>query len=162
MTPNPVEEKMEPIRISTTLVAGQNRRIIAKARGHVVEMDVRKERGGDDAGPTPPECLVMALGGCVMNLTRIIARDNGIRLKEVNMAISGDIDPSKAFGLDGNARAGFSDLSIAMELIPELSDSEQERLRREITRRCPLCDTISNPTPLKITLNGRTATMPSR
>jgi putative redox protein len=152
MTPVPVEEKMEPIRISATLAAGQNRRIIAKARGHVVEMDVRKERGGDDAGPTPPECLAMALGGCVMNLTRMIARDSGIRLEDVNMAISGDIDPSIAFGLDGNARAGFSDLSIAMELTPGLSDNDRERLRREITRRCPLCDTISNPTPLRISL----------
>jgi hypothetical protein len=46
----------------------------------------------------------------------------------------------------------FLDLSIAMEVIPELSDNDREQLQRELSRRCPLCDTISNPTPLKIRL----------
>lgn len=151
MTANTEEEKMAPIRISATLATGPNRRIIARAREHVVQMDVRKERGGDDAGPTPPECFAMALGGCLMNLTRIIARERRIRLEDITMAVSGDVDPSKAFGLGGNARAGFSGLSIAMELSPELSDGNREQLRRELFRRCPLCDTIGNPTPLEIT-----------
>jgi uncharacterized OsmC-like protein len=94
----------------------------------------------------------MALGGCVMNMTRILARESRIRLDDITMAICGEIDPSRAFGLDGNARAGFSDLSIAMEVIPELSDNDREQLQRELSRRCPLCDTINNPTPLKIRL----------
>ena len=150
MAANTEEAKMAPIRISTTLAAGSNRRIIARAGGHVIQMDVRKERGGDDAGPTPPECLAMALGGCVMNLTRIIARERRIRLDDISMVISGDIDPSRAFGLGGNVRAGFSELSIAVEMVPELSEGDRELFQRELSRRCPLCDTIGNPTPLNI------------
>jgi putative redox protein len=153
MTAITEEEKMAPIRISATLTTGPNRRIIARAREHVVQMDVRKERGGDDTGPTPPECLAMALGGCMMNLARIIARDRGIILDDIHMVIRGDIDPSRAFGLDGNTRAGFSDLSVALALVPGLSDKERELLRSELIRRCPLCDTISNPTPLKINID---------
>jgi putative redox protein len=152
MTTNATGEKMAAIRISATLAAGPNRRIIAKARKHEIQMDVRKERGGDDTGPTPPECLAMALGGCVMNLARLIAREKQIPLDGLNMSISGDIDPSRAFGLNGSSRAGFSDLSIAMELSPELSDSDREQLRQELLIRCPLCDTIENPTPLTIRL----------
>lgn len=151
MTTNAAEEKIAPISISATLAAGPNRRIIARASEHVIQMDVRKERGGDDSGPTPPECLAMALGGCVMNLTRIIVRDMGIRLDNINLAICGDIDPSKAFGLGGDARAGFSILSIVMELTPELSVNDREQLQQQLTRWCPLCDTVGNPTPLKIT-----------
>ena len=152
MAANTEEEKMVPIRISATLATGPNRRIIARAREHVIQMDVRKERGGDDTGPTPPECLAMALGGCVMNIARIIARDNGIILDDIHLVIRGDIDPSRAFGLDGHTRAGFSDLSIALALVPGISDNDRELLRSELVRRCPLCDTISNPTPLNITL----------
>lgn len=120
-------------------------------REHVIQMDVRIERGGDDAGPTPPECLAMASGGCVMNIIRVIARESRIRLDNINLAICGDIDPSKALGLGGDARAGFSVLSIVMELTPGLSVNDREQLQQELARRCPLCDTVSNPTPLKIT-----------
>jgi len=52
--------KMEPIHIRTTLTAGPNRRVVAKVRDHQILMDVSKARGGEDAGPTPPECPAMA------------------------------------------------------------------------------------------------------
>jgi uncharacterized OsmC-like protein len=149
---NRAEEGMAPIRISASLAAGPNRRIIARTREHSIQMDVRKERGGDDAGPTPPECLAMALGGCVMNIARLIAREHRIHLDDISLSIAGDIDPSRAFGLDGAARAGFSDLSIAVEMRPALSDEVLERFRQELFSRCPLCDTINNPTPLTIRL----------
>jgi putative redox protein len=152
MTDNPTEQGVAPIRISATLAAGPNRRIFARTREHTIEMDVRKERGGDDAGPTPPECLAMALGGCVMNMARLIARENRIPLDDINLTISGDIDPSRAFGLNGNSRAGFSALSMTIELRPALSGPAGERFRQELFGRCPLCDTIGNPTPLTIYL----------
>ncbi|MDR3629441.1 MAG: OsmC family protein [Desulfocapsaceae bacterium] len=144
------EGKMELINISTTLAAGTNRRIIAATRGHELVMDVRKERGGDDAGPTPPECLVIALGGCIFNICRILAAEKQIELKDLRLSIDGDIDPSRAFGLDTDARAGFSKLSVQIAFFSELSESEKEEFRQELLKRCPLCDTICNPTPLQI------------
>jgi uncharacterized OsmC-like protein len=152
MTDNPTGQGMAPISISATLAAGPNRRIYARTRNHTIQMDVRKERGGDDAGPTPPECLAMSLGGCVMNIVRLMAREKQIPLDDINVTISGDIDPSRAFGLDGNSRAGFSALSMTIELRPALSGAAGERFRQELFGRCPLCDTIGNPTPLTICL----------
>ncbi len=86
---NRTEEKMEPIHISTTLVAGANRRMIARARDHEIVMDVHKERGGDNAGPTPPECLAMALGGCLLNICRIIAKQKGIVMADLRVSVAG-------------------------------------------------------------------------
>ena len=100
--------RMEQIKIVTTLQAGPNRQIIATARGHKICMDIRKERGGDDAGPTPPECLAIGLGGCVMNIARIIAREKQMALDDIRITVSGDIDPSRAFGLETETRAGFT------------------------------------------------------
>jgi putative redox protein len=153
MMDNPTEQGMAPIHISANLAAGPNRRIFARSREHTIEMDVRKERGGDDAGPTPPECLAMALGGCVMNIARLIARENQMPLDDINLTISGDIDPSRAFGLDVISRAGFSDLSMTIEMRPALSDAAGERFRQELFSRCPLCDTIGNPTAVTIRLS---------
>ena len=140
----------EIIRISTTLVAGANRRIIATTRGHEILMDIRKERGGDDAGPTPPECLAMALGGCIFNICRFLAMEKQVELKDLCLSISGDADPSRAFGLTTDTRAGFSQLSVQLESSAVLLECEKEEFCQELLDRCPLCDTISNPTPLQI------------
>jgi uncharacterized OsmC-like protein len=113
-------------------------------------MDGRKDWGGDDAGPTPVECLAIALGGCIFNICRILAMGKQIETKDLRLSIAGDVDPSRAFGLDTDARAGFSQLSVQVEFASEMSESEKEEFRRELLERCPLCDTIGNPTPLQI------------
>jgi uncharacterized OsmC-like protein len=147
---NGSEDKMEFINISTTLAAGTNRRIIATTRGHESLMDSRKDWGGDDAGPTPVECLTIALGGCIFNICRMLAMEKQIETKDLRLSIAGDVDPSRAFGLDTDARAGFSQLSVEVELSSELSENAKEEFCQELLERCPLCDTIGNPTPLQI------------
>ena len=141
---------MQQIHISTLLVGGANRRILARVRDHEILMDVRKERGGDDAGPTPPECLAMALGGCVLNMCRVLAMQKRIELDDFRVSVAGDIDPSRAFGFSKDGRAGFSHLSVRVEASSKLSDTEKEQFRRELFDRCPLCDTIGNAVPLQV------------
>ena len=145
-------DRMEQIKIATTLQAGPNWQTIATARDHTIRMDGRKEWGGDNAGPTPPECLAIGLGGCVMNISRIIARERQISWDDIKITVSGDIDPSRAFGMDTENRAGFMQLSVRVELSPELSDRKRQEFCRELNERCPLCDTIGNRTPLQIIL----------
>ena len=87
-----------------------------------------------------------------MNIARIIALEKQIPLDNIRVTVSGNIDPSRAFGLETENRAGFSQLSVRVELSPELSNRERQEFCRELTERCPLCDTIGNPTPMQITL----------
>ncbi|MGD9505423.1 MAG: OsmC family protein [Syntrophobacteraceae bacterium] len=116
-------------------------------------MDARREFGGDDAGPTPPECLAMALGGCILNICRIIAAEKRVSLDDLRITVSGDIDPTRALGIPTEARAGFSSLSVRLDVDDsKLTEAEKEDFRLELIARCPLCDTIGNPTPLQITL----------
>lgn len=143
-------EKLEPISISATITAGPNRRMIARSRDHEIVMDVRKERGGEDAGATPPECLAMALGGCILNICRVMAMQKGIVLEDLCVTVSGDIDPSRAFGLSTEERAGFSKLSARVEAETTLSGEQKEEFLRELRNRCPLCDTVGGPTPLEV------------
>ena len=144
------QEKLDPISVSATITAGPNRRMIARAGDHQIIMDVRKERGGENAGPTPPECLAMALGGCILNLCRIIAMQKGIELEDLRVSVSGDIDPGRAFGLSWAERAGFSHLSARIEAGTTLSEPERDEFIGELRDRCPLCDTIGGATPLEV------------
>jgi putative redox protein len=141
---------IEPIHVAATVDAGDNRQMRARVRDHEILMDVPKERGGDNAGPTPPECLAMALGGCILNVCRILALQKGIILEEVRVSVAGDIDPSRAFGLITEARAGFSHLSVRLDAVSKLTDAEKDDFRRELCERCPLCDTIGSPVPVEV------------
>lgn len=147
---NATVEGIGSIRIRTTLVQGPNRRIIARARGHELVLDVSPERGGDDAGPTPPECLAMALGGCVLNICRVLAMEKRIDLEDIRVSVNADIDPTKAFGLPTDKRAGFSKLSVRLKMTSKLNEAEKKDFLQELVRRCPLCDTIGNSTPVQI------------
>jgi putative redox protein len=143
-------EGMEKINISTTVVAGPHQRMLARVRDHEILMDGRKEWGGDNAGPTPPECLALGLGGCIINICRILALQKGIVLEDLEVSVTGDIDPSRAFGLKTDVRAGFSHLMVRLEAASTLSEAEKEDFRRELFERCPLCDTVGNVVPLQV------------
>jgi uncharacterized OsmC-like protein len=141
---------IEHIHVAATVDAGAHRQMRARVRDHEILMDVPKERGGDNAGPTPPECLAMALGGCILNLCRILAMQKGIALEDLQVSVEGDIDPSRAFGMKTEARAGFFHLSVRLDAVSKLSDAEKEDFHRELCERCPLCDTIGNPVPMEV------------
>jgi putative redox protein len=143
-------EKMELIHVSATLEAGNNRQILATTRGHTTLMDIRKEWGGDDVAPTPPECMAIALGGCIFNVCRIMALEQQIQLNDLRISVAGDADPSRAFGLETDARAGFSKLSVNVSFSSDLSVEKREKFLQELLYRCPLCDTVNHPTPLQI------------
>ncbi len=142
--------RLEPIHVAATVAAGPGRRMVGRAGDHEIVMDVSQRHGGEGAGPTPPECLAMALGGCMVNICRIIAMQKGIALGELRVSIAGDIDPSRAMGIAADERAGFLGLSVEVETPPSVSESEKEAFRLELIERCPLCDTIGCPTPLRI------------
>ena len=98
----------------------------------------------------------MALGGCVLNLARIIGREKEMDVNGLGVTVAGAIDPSRAFGLETENRAGFAEVSVLVELGPNVSDHDCEEFYRELEERCPLCDTVANPTPfqLKVSANG--------
>ena len=61
------------------------------------------------------ECLAIALGGCIFNVCRIMAMERQMETKDLRISIAGDVDPSRAFGLETDTRAGFSQLSVQVE-----------------------------------------------
>jgi uncharacterized OsmC-like protein len=137
------------IQVVADIVPGLNRQIIANIRGHEVIMDVRKERGGDDMAPAPPEYLAVSLGGCMINLIRLMANEKKAALNNLRVTIEGLIDPSLAMGLMSDNRAGFIQMNATIAMDIDLSPDERDRFIDEFNRRCPLCDTIGNGTILQ-------------
>lgn len=150
MQNNSQEMTVEVIQVETLSRPGENRRIIAQSRGHEVVMDMKKEMMGDDSGPTPPELLAMALGGCMVNIARIMMEQKGVKLNGLQAGVSGPIDPSKAMGLESSNPTGFAGLTIHVKLDADLPEAERRAFEQELSNRCALCDTIANPASLDI------------
>jgi putative redox protein len=136
------------IQVVAKIVPGINRQITANIRGHEVIMDVRKARGGDDTAPTPPEYLTVALGGCILNLIRLMAVEKNATLENLAVTVEGLIDPSLAMGLASDNRAGFRQMNATIAMDIDLPSVERDRFIDEFNRRCPLCDTLLNGTDL--------------
>jgi putative redox protein len=137
------------IQVVAKMVPGRNRQIIAHIRDHEVIMDVRKARGGDDTAPTPPEYLTVALGGCMLNMIRLMAVEKNVRLENLAVTVEGLIDPSMAMGLASDNRAGFMQMNATVAMDFDLPSAQRDRFIAEFNRRCPLCDTLMNGTYLK-------------
>jgi putative redox protein len=137
------------IQVVAEMVPGINRRIIAHIRDHEVIMDIRKARGGDDTAPAPPEYLAVALGGCMLNLIRLMAVETHTACENLTVTVEGLIDPSLAMGLASDNRAGFMQMNVTIAMDTDLPSAERDRFIAEFKRRCPLCDTLLNGTDLK-------------
>ncbi|MEW5734238.1 MAG: OsmC family protein [Thermodesulfobacteriota bacterium] len=140
----------DAIVVRALVFPGEKRRITARVRDHELVMDMREEMGGENAGPTPPEFLAMALGGCLVNIARIMAEQRKVRLRDVRVEVSGDIDPSRALGLSSPNRAGFRAMDVRVELNADLSGESREEFAADLRRRCALCDTLFNETPGRV------------
>ena len=135
---------------------GKGFRVDCKAGNHNVIIDQASTMGGTDAGPTPLEYLFVSLAGCFCAVGRIIAMQQRIDLKGIEVRIEGELDPNGLLGKSVDGRIGFNDIQAFVEIDADLSQEEKEKLLHEIERRCPISDNISNPTSLNVKLVSNT------
>ncbi|MGY4706326.1 OsmC family protein [Candidatus Bipolaricaulota sp. J31] len=59
-------------------------------RGHRLVTDLPGDKGGKDAGPTPPELLVAALASCTGVFAALFARKNGLSPEGIEVEARAD------------------------------------------------------------------------
>ena len=111
------------------------------ARGHELLVDEPREAGGADAGPTPYELLLSALGACTAMTLRLYADRKGIPLEGVEVALEHDQIHAQDCQ-ECETREGFLDrITKRLVLYGPLTDEQRERLV-EIAERCPVQRTL--------------------
>lgn len=93
---------------------------------HTWVMDEPPGEGGDDAGPTPREALLGALGACTATTVRLYAARKGWRVSAVDVDLSMVAEPGKKARIEKR-------VVIRGEL-----DAEQLRRLYEIAAKCPI------------------------
>ena len=100
-------------------------------------------------GPNPYEYILAGFAGCINALGQLVAAEQGIALKSLQIEITGNLDEQSP---KGKSRPGFSNIEITLK---PASGAPLEKLQswlKEVQRRSPVYDNFVNNTPVDVTL----------
>ncbi|MDF7808911.1 OsmC family protein [Pontiellaceae bacterium B12219] len=121
-------------------------------RGHKVIIDQPANAGGTDTGPTPLELMFASLAGCIGTIGRIVAMQQRIDLKGMNIKVEGDLDVDGLLGKPIDGRVGFEGITISVSVDADMTDAEKEAFIHEVDVRCPVSENLLHATPVSIKL----------
>ncbi len=118
-----------------------------RVREHAFIVDEPQGIGGTDAGPTPIELVLAALGTCQEITYRAFATAMGIPLDGVSVTVEGDIDFRGFFAIDEAVRPGFERLRVHVRLSSDAGEQALRQLTAAVNRHCPVLDMLTRPVP---------------
>ena len=108
---------------------------------------------GTDKGANPVEYALTALAGCVTTTLVYWAAAKGIKLNKVESTLEGDIDLQGFLNLDESVNVGYESIQINFKIDSDASEETLQELVEIVKKRSPTANTISNATPVNITLS---------
>ena len=105
---------------------------------------------GTDAGPTPAELMLNALGACLTAGLGNIAAARGVDLHGVTCRVEGDIDLRGILGIDAEVRNGFSDITVTFEVSADGDAAKIAALIDQSCARSAVFDVLTNGTRVDV------------
>jgi putative redox protein len=124
-----------------------------KANGHDLVADEPPALGGSDAGPTPYDYLLTALGSCTAITVRMYADRKGWPLDTVTVRVEHGRIHAKDCEECETKSGRIDRVELELELEGPLDAEQRERLR-EIADKCPVKRTLGS----EMLIETRTAT----
>ena len=109
---------------------------------------------GTDTGVNPVEYALSALAGCLTTSLVYHVSAKGIKIDEIESTLEGNLDLHGFLGLDENIRNGYEKIQVKFKIKSDASTEELEKLVQLAKRRSPVCDIMSNPTPVDVSLSN--------
>ncbi len=117
---------------------------------HVSIVDQPEAMGGTDSGPTPLDYIFVALGSCLVTVAKIVAGQQKIDLRGVEVEVFGDLNLDVLRGQEKNERAGFTSVTATVKIDADLTKEEKEVFMEEVDKRCPVSDNLMNLTEVNL------------
>jgi putative redox protein len=114
-------------------------------RNHSLIADETMDGGGTDAGPTPPEMLLGALGACMVITSQMYARRKNWPLHEVKITLEQERFQKENYPAYLGDSGFVTEIRYEIEFVGPLSEEQKARLL-EIANRCPVHRTLEYPT----------------
>lgn len=132
-------------------------RLTTRIRNFKLTIDEPESLGGTDEGANPVEYILAGYAGCLNVVIHLVAREKGIKIHQLKLDVNGDVNPEKLLGTSQQERAGFKGIHVAIEVDSNATESQLEELLLEAKGRCPVNDTLSNPTPISYSVIQKVA-----
>lgn len=113
------------------------------ANGYALVADEPSEFGGTDAGPTPYDYLLAALGSCTAMTVRMYADRKGWPLESVLVRMKHGRIHAKDCEECETENGKIDKIELELELEGPL-DEEQRRRLKEISEKCPVHRTLDS------------------
>ncbi len=108
---------------------------------------------GEDRGANPVEQVLHGLAGCITTTLVYHAAAKGIKIHEMETSFEGDLDLRGLLGLPGAKRNGYEEIRVRVKVKADASREEIEELVKLAERRSPVYDIVTNPVPVKVTID---------
>ncbi len=144
-----IKPKLKTVSIEAR--ADEKFKVAVQAGEHTIYVDQAVSAGGEGAGANPVEYLFASLAGCIATTGRIIATQQKLDLKGMDIKIEGSLDLNVLSGKSRDGRAGLAGIEVSVALDSTMSELERQRFFQELRSRCPISDTIAAATPITIT-----------
>lgn len=139
-------------KVQVEIKQGAGFRTECRAGKHVVIIDQPVPAGGTDAGATPLDVQLMALGGCVAAIGRIIANQKKLAVRGIEVSVEGDLDTDGLLGKPTANRVGFSAITARVKIDADMSAAEKAQFLHDIDVRCPISENLQNATSVSVVL----------
>jgi uncharacterized OsmC-like protein len=110
--------------------------------------------GGTNDGPNPVEYLIGSWAGCLNVVVHTVGEERGIDIDGVDIEIEGELDPRKFLGTADDVRAGYQEIHAEITVDADADQATLDALVAEVEERCPVGDSIGNPTPASVTIDA--------
>lgn len=131
--------------------AKENNQFVVKAQNFDIRIS-RNEKFPELEGPSPLEYILAGYAGCINAVGKIVAKEQGIVLKSLQVELSAKLSLDKYQGKISDERAGFNAIEVTVKPTSDATLEQLEKWLIEIENRCPVQDNLVNPTPVSVSL----------
>ncbi len=120
----------------------------------VVDNDEPPVLLGKDTAVNPVEWLLHAIAGCITTTTIYHGAARGIKIDEMSIKLSADLDLRGLLDIPGSDRPGYTGINMDVTIKGDASAEDLKELVEFAKTHSPSVDVINNGTPVNLTVNA--------
>lgn len=129
------------VEVTTQMGAGW--KVTAQVREHVLVID---QPTGTNEGANPLETFLFSLGGCISTIAKMVAREEKIALRGINIKVRGSLNTAGLLGQPSDDPVGFKQIDIEADIDADISLEDKLAFLDRVCHRCPVHDNLLNKT----------------